>query len=232
MSQPSLSNPWTPPGGSMAPAPDRWAPPLEPAPSMSVLPAEPGPRQLTGEVRAGAVTALLLVVLGGPIGLLWAVVRPQLDPAVAALQESAFKQQLSADLRLLFLGLATGAVAGAVAWWVARAHGLGVAVGLAVGGGLAMLLAAQVGPLAAHAQRHEAMVAASFQAAGFRPLADIEEPSRSNFLANTQFRNRAPAVALGMPVAACGIFALLTSRRERSAERPPPRVLAAPVSWG
>lgn len=182
-----------------------------------------------GEVRAGAVTALLVTLLGAPIGLAWAAVRPRLDYADAALQESVFQVQLTTDVRLLLLGLAAGFAVGVTAWLLTRAHGVGVAVGLVVGGTLAMLAAAAVGPLAAHPDRLEAQVTRSFVARGYKPIADIGEPDRTNFLINVRFTNRARSVDLGLPLAACGVFALLTWRRDRSsADEGPPSA----VSWG
>lgn len=206
----TAADPWAPP----APYADvSWA---APAPAPAATPG-PDPRQdLRGELRAGAITALMVTVLGGPLGLLWAAVRPALDPGAAALQESVFRVQLTADLRLLLLGLVTGVMTGLLAWLLGRARATGVVVGLAVGGVLAMLLAAQVGRLAAHPDRLESQVAQAFRDRHYVDFAQVAEPGRGNFLDNVRFTNRARTVALGLPLAACGVYSLLVWRRDRS----------------
>jgi len=135
-----------------------------------------------------------------------------------------FARQLDSDLRLLALGAIAGAVAGALAWSYARSRrsGAGIAVGLAVGGILAMVLAAAVGPLAAHTNRLEGQVTEAFAARGFTDFRTVTEPDRSNFLNNVRFGNRARPVLLGMPVLACAALAGFTALGERGARRRAP----------
>lgn len=175
----------------------------------------PAPLELAREATAAALTALLLVPMGAPLGLLWAAFRPHLDVAAAATQESAFEAQYVADVRLLLLGLAAGVLAGIAAWVLARRHGLGVLAGLAVGGALAMVLAAKVGALAAHPATLEAQVTSAFAARGYNDFRSLDPDTRALFLGQVRFGLRATPVVLALPLAAAASFGVLTWLRDR-----------------
>lgn len=224
MSAPSPApSPWSAPQGATA-DPVAWG---EPQPPGALLggpfgappeaPAATAVRQdALREVRAGAVTAVLVVLLGAPLGLLWAAMRPRLDYAMLAVQQSGYTAQLVSDLRLLLITAVAGLLAGLVAGVLTRRHRIGVVVGLAVGGVLAVALAAWVGHQAASPDRLAADVTTSFKAAGF-DFTRVTGSDRTDFLDTVAFRQRARSTDLGMPVAACGVFSLVLWRRERRA---------------
>ena len=192
----------------------------------SAAPAQPAAAavDLRGETAAGLVVLVMCVFLGAPLGLLWAALRPKLDPLVVSqASESALKPQFTADLKLALLGLAGGAVAGAVAWALVRRHGTGAAVGLALGGYAAMRVAAQVGRLAAHPDQLRAVTEAQL---GPGEMLTGTRQQISEFLDLLSFHLRAGAVLYTFSIGALLLFGVLTYVRDSSSREKPYR-----LSW-
>ena len=109
--------------------------------------ARPTPRS---DALAGLVAATVCVLLGAPVGLLWAAVAPKVVVEVAG---TAVKLASDASTFIAgdgwFLGVvsAAGLLTGLAAWALGRRHGPGVVVGLTVGGLLAAYVAARTGEL-------------------------------------------------------------------------------------
>lgn len=104
------------------------------------------------EAGAGLLTVLGCVLLGAPVGLLWAAVTPRVEVTVAAsgtpsLVDPATAQFIAADGLFLALALGAGLVCGAIAWALSRRHGPGVVLGLVIGGLLAAEVARRSGEL-------------------------------------------------------------------------------------
>ena len=102
------------------------------------------------DLRAGVVTAVAVLLLGAPAGLLWAGLAPAIDvqfdelgrPGLVQYESGQF---FSVDVRFLFVSVAVGALAGLVAVRVLRGHAPAVAAGVAVGGVAAGWVARIVG---------------------------------------------------------------------------------------
>jgi hypothetical protein len=141
------STSWTVPDPTRGPGPGTAAQPagdLPPAPAA----ADPGTR---ADVRAGVVTAVALVLLGAPAGLLWAVLAPRVTvllsgstPRLVTTDRDVF---IAADATFLAVVLGVGLLCGAAAWVLGRRHGLAVVLGLAAGGLLAAYVASRTGAL-------------------------------------------------------------------------------------
>lgn len=131
-----MSSPWS-------------APPAAPAHGAPREPDGPGLRE---DAAAAGVTAAALVLLGAPLGLLWAALAPRVQvvlggtggPGLVDPETSAF---VVADLGFGLLALGAGLVCGLVALLVPalRAYGPGTVVGLLVGGLLAAFVASRTG---------------------------------------------------------------------------------------
>jgi len=113
------------------------------------------------DLRAFAIVAVALVLLGAPVGLLWSAVAPRLtvvlrpgqDPAAQGIEGKAF---IAADGYFLVIVLVTGLLTGLLAWQFFRRNGPFTVLGLLVGGLLAAKLAAVVG---VRPRAHEALAA-------------------------------------------------------------------------
>jgi len=118
-----------------------------------VLPPADRPASALGEVRAAALTATGCVLLGAPVGLLWSTLAPRLQLVAAGEQvdvvESSTRDYMTIDVWFLGLVALAGLLTAVVALAVDRRHGIGTAVGLAVGGLLAAEVARRTGPLTA-----------------------------------------------------------------------------------
>jgi hypothetical protein len=139
-----------PPDG-IAPADPEGAP-FEPG--FGVPPPPPRERRWKPEaphsrdVLSAVVVAVLLVVAGVPMGLLWAATTPKLNvKAALAGSEAAFNVQGGADVHFALWALIFGVVAGALVGWRGRRGSWTLPVALAVGGVGGSLVAAQVGHL-------------------------------------------------------------------------------------
>lgn len=127
---------------------------------------------LRRDALAGGLTAVVLVLLGAPAGLLWAGVAPRvlvvLSADGASLADPESSAFLSADLAFAVLALVLGLLCGTGAWLLARRHGPGAVLGLLAGGLLAALAAKQtgeqVGRDAFDALVHDAAARGTFQA--------------------------------------------------------------------
>ena len=112
-------------------------------------PAVPEDPPVQAEVVAAAVTAMVLVLCGPVVGLLWAALAPRAELVVAGpdvyprdRETSAF---FAADGVFLAATALFGVLTGLVAWRLSRRYGLGVVLGLALGGLAAAVLARLVG---------------------------------------------------------------------------------------
>ena len=110
---------------------------------------EPASPPVRSDVVAGAVTLVVTVLTGAPVGLLWAALAPH---AQAVLVEGAYQRaDPSTDAYIvadgcfsLAMALA-GVVSAAVVWRMARRHGPVVVPALAAAGLAAAYVAVQVG---------------------------------------------------------------------------------------
>jgi hypothetical protein len=135
-------------------APGNEPPDAQLDPGFGVPPAPPQARRWKPEaphshdVLSALVVAIALVVVGVPMGLLWAATTPKLNVKQAlAGSEAAFNVQGGADVHFALLALIFGMLAGAVVGWRGRRGSWTLPVALAVGGVGGSLVAAQVGHL-------------------------------------------------------------------------------------
>jgi hypothetical protein len=100
------------------------------------------------DVLSAVIVAVVLVVVGVPMGLLWGATTPKLNVKQAlAGSEAAFNAQGGADIHFALLALVFGVAAGAVVGWFGRRGSWTLPLALAVGGVGGSLVAAQVGHL-------------------------------------------------------------------------------------
>lgn len=168
-----------------APDPRR---PLGAAPAYATpysTPATPGPR-LVDDLRAGALTIVVSVLVGAPLGLLWAAVAPRVDVVVTgqdvALAEPDSSAFIAGDGFFLAAVALAGLVGGVVAWWLGREHGPAVVAGLTLGGLAAAYVAMVVG-----------------QQVGFADVERAVEAGRQGAL-ELNLRLRAQEALVGWPV--------------------------------
>ena len=111
-----------------------------------VLPLHGSP-SWRGDAFAGLLAAVVTVLAGAPVGLLWALIAPRVDVVVqgenVSLARPGSSDFIAGDGFFLLAVTVAGVVSGLVAWRLGREHGPGVVVGLAVGG-LAAAYVAQV----------------------------------------------------------------------------------------
>lgn len=161
------------------------------------------------ESLAAVLTTTALVLLGAPLGLLWAAVAPRVEVVVSEdggtqLADPTVDGFIAVDGYFLLLAVLAGVLTGVLAWRVGRRYGPGVVVGLVVGGLLGAEVARQVGELV-DAGEAQAVVDAG--------RAGVVELS---------VRLRAESARTGWPVAALAAHMVLTlfvSRSERRAVR-------------
>lgn len=103
------------------------------------------------DLRAGLATTLGLVLLGAPVGLLWALVAPKvtvlLSDGTVMLVDPDRSAFIAGDAYFLGVVLVVGLASGVLAWLLGRRHGPAVVVALTVGGLLAAYVAARTGAL-------------------------------------------------------------------------------------
>jgi Flp pilus assembly pilin Flp len=169
--------------------------------------------------RSEGLVAVLVVaysvVLGGAVGLIWPRVAPHVR-LVAAIDgsEAATKALLGDDMWLALLGIIAGVVSVALLAVVARDAGAGPggALGLAAGGLLGSLVAAQVGHLVQ--QPH---IVSSLHAS----FPGITPHSVKTIVGYFGFKVRARAVVVAWPLAAVSVHAAAAALRyRRLAARP------------
>ncbi|HTW20289.1 MAG TPA: DUF2567 domain-containing protein [Mycobacteriales bacterium] len=167
------------------------------------------------EVFVALVVAAYSTVLGGLVGMLWPRVAPHVR-LVAAINgsEAATKALLGDDMWLAFLGILAGLVVVAGSFVLARdaTDGPGGVIGLAVGGILGSLVAAQVG----HLEQHPHVVSALNAA-----YPGLSRHSVRTILGYFDFKLRAEGVLVAWPVAAVAAHAIVGGLRSwrRSAGR-------------
>jgi hypothetical protein len=157
------ARPFVPPaGGEPVPLPSDGTAPL---PSEAAVAVEPRESWYDGivpsfraafslrDVRSAARVALVIALLGVPLGLLWAVVSPHAPVVItrdgAVLADYRQEVFVGADGTFALIGLLTGVVVGAAVYLWRRARGpwmaLGVALGSLAGGYVAWKTGHQVG---------------------------------------------------------------------------------------
>ncbi len=101
------------------------------------------------DARAGLVTLAITVLIGAPLGLLWAALAPHVAVVVTGenvnLVEPYTNKFIAADGYFLAAALVAGVLGGLIAFGLGSAHGPVVVVALTVGGLLAAYVAMQVG---------------------------------------------------------------------------------------
>jgi len=116
-----------------------------------VRPWYAGLRVADGEVRTALRLVLSLAVAGIPVGLLWLVLAPRREYEVVAGGYLALEPQsealIGADSWLLILTTLLGVLAAVLAWWIVRARGVAIVLGLATGMVVAAVVAWQIGEL-------------------------------------------------------------------------------------
>lgn len=172
-------DPFRGPGPGASPAAGDGTPPAGPAGT---------PPALGTDVRAAVATVVGLVLLGAPVGLVWALVAPKTAVVITASDvvlpnpdRSAF---IAADAVFLAIVFTVGLITGALAWLLGRRHGPALVVGLAVGGLLAAYVASRTGALVNEGDAR-----------------DIVEAGRTGAV-DLAVRLRATEAVLGWPVAA------------------------------
>lgn len=193
----------TPPPGA-GPEPGATTDPCAPTPGPAA--AATGP---SADVVAGVVTAVAVVLLGAPAGLLWAHVAPHaafvLTPDGAGLVDPEDRAFLTADVVLGAIMLVLGVVSGLVAHAVHRAHGPAVVVGLLVGGLASAWVASHTGAMVGK----DAFAAAQLAVAHGAPAGAVRRGP---------LQLRATGLLVVWPVAALAVVAGRTAgdvRRER-----------------
>ena len=164
------------------------------------------------DLRDGLLTALVVALLGAPLGLLWAALAPRaqvttLDNGALVLADIEDKAFIAADLSLFLLGLALGLLAGTVVFRLGRQRGPGVVVGLVLGSYLALLVAANIGVLSDARE-------GTFDARDRRVSAGVPLAVPNRLLPDS---SRSQVVYLGGPAAAAlmfGVLGSLATRRE------------------
>lgn len=158
---------------------------------------------LLDAVGRGVLTALVVLLAGAPVGLLWSLLAPELDlPAVASGSQSAFRTHLTDDLVFGALAVLAGLGTAVVALLSGRLVRPGTEVGLVVGGLLAAVAAGRTGRLVRLPELLEVLVPGTSAA-----QRDVLE-----------FQLRVDAFLLAWPVlTACALVAL----RQRAVEAEP-----------
>lgn len=94
-------------------------------------------------------TVGMCALLGAPAGLIWSALAPHAGVVINAnganFADPVTEDFIAADSWFAAVTVVAGLLCGLVVWWLARGSGPYVVVGLAIGGLLAALVAAQVG---------------------------------------------------------------------------------------
>ncbi|MHB8342347.1 MAG: hypothetical protein ACYDB7_14445 [Mycobacteriales bacterium] len=159
--------------------------------------------------RADAVHALGLIVglvlIGAPIGLVWAAAAPHLNYVNAENGEfSAYGVTAGADAVFTMLSLGVGVVVGVGVAGVRRLRGVGAPVGLGVGAFLAASVAARVGQLTRSHGLHQVLAALSAEG--------VSRPVVAAFGQSVGFQTRGWIVLVVLPFAALLGYAVRAAR--------------------
>ena len=110
---------------------------------------EPVSPALRLDLIAGLLTAVLTVLAGAPVGLLWAALAPRAQAILSGTlylrADPSSDAYIVGDGYFLAAGLLAGVATGLLAWWLGRAHGPAVVPGLVIGGFAAAAVAMRVG---------------------------------------------------------------------------------------
>ena len=149
---------------------------------------------------AGLLTVAVTVLVGAPVGLLWAALAPGVQVQVEAGDVRPVGSYgdvfIAVDGYYLAAVLLAGSVGALLTWWRASAHGPAVVVGLTVGGLAAAWVAMRVGSMVGGS-------AAELVASGAQGRQELG------------VRLRATSALLGWPIAALVSWLLLSLRRPR-----------------
>ena len=172
------------------------------------------------QARGGALVALGVVLLGAPLGLLWAAIAPRAAVVVTAsgpsFRDAEGEAFIAADGTLFLLGLAAGVAVAVPAFLLGRHRAPGVLLGLLLGSALAAALAWRVGVLT---DDRDAVLAALRDTS---IIGDVDLP----------LQLRARAALLGWPLGAGATFAVLELRRADTIPEEPPGADRQPASTG
>ena len=137
-----MSSPWTTPDPRRA----ATAPPAFGVPVDAALASGPS---VGHDAAAGVLTAVVTLLVGAPLGLLWAALAPRVDVLIQGenvqLVDPGSSAFIAGDAAFLLAVTLAGVIGGVAAWRLASAHGPAVVVGLALGGLAAAYVAMVVG---------------------------------------------------------------------------------------
>lgn len=115
------------------------------------------PRRL-GEVATAALVTVYVALLGPAAGLVWGAVAPKVSvPALAANSDAAFHALIGSDAWFLLVGGVAGLLATVVVMLLVGEPGPGAAIGLALGGTVAAIVADRIGYLSQRGDTTEAL---------------------------------------------------------------------------
>lgn len=179
-------------------------------------PADGRRRGARGDLAAAVRTAVLVSLLGLPLGAAWALLAPR-EQVVRTEDGAQFAEPggdlfVTADLLLLALVGVAGLVCGYVAHAVAGHLGWPVVVGLAVGGSLGAILAAEFGALLGDGPL-------VFEGGQVRSRDGGPLDAAPGAVFDVALQLRATAVLVAWPLAALMISLLLQLREPRTDER-------------
>jgi hypothetical protein len=101
------------------------------------------------EVRAGVLTAVVVAALGVPVAAIWYAVAPRVayhaGRGGGTIVDFGTQSFIAADGWFFLITAVAGVLTGVAAWAIGRRRAIGVAVGLAVGGISAALIAWRLG---------------------------------------------------------------------------------------
>lgn len=178
-----------------------------------------------GDLAAALRTVVLVTLLGLPLGAAWALLAPR-EQVVRTEGGAQFAEPggdlfVTADLLLLLLVGVAGLVCGYVAHAVAGHRGWPVVVGLAVGGSLGAIVAAQFGALLGDAPL-------VFEGGQVRPRDGEPLDAAPGAVFDVALQLRATAVLVAWPLASL-MISLLLQLREPPAEEPEPSTEEPPT---
>jgi len=157
------------------------------------------------DVRAGLLTIAVTVLVGAPVGLLWAALAPRVRIEVTGedvqVLDGARDGFIAVDAWFLAAVVVAGLVGGVMAWWLGAAHGPGVVLGLAVGGLAAAWIASRVG--------------GEVDRAAVRSFVEHGGPGRRELAAQL----RSTSALLGWPIASLLAFLALSVVRRPAASQ-------------